>query len=166
MPLMRKPSPGGVERTETNFQRPMAGMGDQEGPMVSDSFGNPPGSDIGGRMPVGPIADRAGLDPRDNPTLGGGSGPTLRQPGGGQATPGRPMEPSPMAGGVSPGPMPFKPMGAPSPVSLTKAPRGNLYGSMGGLQGGGLGLPLDPVSDQKSDPISSLIQMLTQRGKF
>lgn len=126
---------------------------DRNPPFISDDRGMPPNELPG----PGDIAgERAGTSPRENPTLGGGV--NMRSPGG-QATPGRPMSPTPMAGSV----MPFQPMGSPSPASLTRPRSGNLYGSMGGLQGGGLGLPLDPTSNQKSDPISTLLQLLMGR---
>lgn len=80
-------------------------------------------------------------------------------------------------------PAPFQPMSQP-PSSMMTSPMGgstdqmggspdissgpmlrmnSLFGSMGGLKGGGLGVPLDPMSNQKDDPISQLIAMLGQR---
>jgi hypothetical protein len=75
------------------------------------------------------------------------------------------MSPTPMAGStMSPGgTLPFSPLSGPKPVQLVK-PRGSaLFGSMGGLQGGGLGLALDPTSDQASDPITTLMKILGGR---
>ena len=74
----------------------------------------------------------------------------------------------------SPGVMPFSPMAESmgdtdlaSPVAesrgdigVTRRAPNALFGSMGGLQGGGLGVPLDPMSNATSDPISSLIESL------
>lgn len=75
------------------------------------------------------------------------------------SVPPSPMEPTVRAG--QPGIPTFSPMPPVPGVSLAK-PRGmgSLFGSAGGLQGGGLGLPFDPVSNQKSLPIDGLIQML------
>lgn len=84
----------------------------------------------------------------------------------GNVAPRKPMEPSPMASQGSsmqapmPGVLPFKPL--PGPMMGTT--QGRLFGSMGGLKGGGLGLPLDPISDVASDPIDTLIQLLMKRG--
>jgi hypothetical protein len=49
----------------------------------------------------------------------------------------------------------------PSPAFQTpRRQRGALFGSQGGLKGGGLGVPLDPVANQQSDPIATLIKLL------
>ena len=101
-----------------------------------------------------------------------------------QATRRRPAEPSPMsgsfftAGGGREAPMggvrPFTPMGDTNGTDLASPMGGDvgvtrrspvaLFGSLGGLQGGGLGVPLDPMSNATSDPISSLIESLL-KGK-
>jgi hypothetical protein len=66
-----------------------------------------------------------------------------------------------MAGSVGPtGPQTFSPLPGARPVQMVKPMGSALYGSMGGLQGGGLGLPLDPTSDQASDPIETLMKLL------
>lgn len=103
----------------------------------------------------------AGIDPRT-----GRGDETARERGNNPVAPKKPTEPSPMASTGStmqapmPGVLPFKPLPPPqgNPVG------GGLFGSMGGLKGGGLGLPLDPVSDVASDPIDTLMQLLMKRG--
>lgn len=128
----------------------------------------------GGRLPVPPVAPEApqGPEPPAGPLplpngQGGRGGETPRErvPGATDgAVPPRPMAPSPVAGGAAnpPGLSAFSPMpgGAPG-ISLAK-PRGMgaLFGAQGGLQGGGLGLPFDPISNQKSPDISGLISLL------
>lgn len=89
--------------------------------------------------------------------------------GGAEAAPSRPRTPTPMAGSTfSPamppvgGVIPFTPMGDTSGVSLAK---GRLFGRQGGLTGGGLGVPLDPVADESQDPISTLIKLLMGGGQ-
>lgn len=66
--------------------------------------------------------------------------------------PRKPSAPTPEAGNVVPpqGVMPFNPMGS----------QRGLFGRMGGLMGGGLGVPFDPVSNAQSNPLSSLIAAL------
>jgi hypothetical protein len=122
----------------------------------------PPGQSTPFPPPGGPVvappqggAGRAGETPRD------------RQ--GSQAAPARPGTPTPMAGSTfqpevpqGPGVIPFEPL--PSTDIMGVSRRG-LFGSRGGLQGGGIGLPLDPTSNQASDPISGLIQLLLRGGK-
>ncbi len=39
-----------------------------------------------------------------------------------------------------------------------------MFGSSGGLKGGGLGMPFDPTSNQKSNPIDTLLQQLLGGG--
>jgi hypothetical protein len=108
---------------------------------------------------------RAATKPRDNPDMMGTQG-SLGM-GGAQAAPSRPRSPQPMAGSTfSPPPptggvIPFEPMGDTSGVSLA---RGRIFGKQGGLQGGGLGMPLDPMANEASDPIAMLMQLL-QGGK-
>lgn len=109
---------------------------------------------------------RGGETPRERPNPGN---PNTGY--GGVASPPRPGVPTPQAGAVSQvggstegpstaGLVPFQPLGGPSPSLLARPARRSLYGAAGGLQGGGLGVPLDPTSNQESDPISSLIQSL------
>lgn len=130
---------------------------------------NPTGEPV---MKVGPVDSAAGGGGPES----GGQGRSQMGPremfgaagAGTAATTSRPRVPTPGAGGVDPsggistgGPSPFSPMasvGGPMAVS-----RG-LFGRLGGLQGGGLGVPLDPVNDAKSDPISALIKMLQGGG--
>lgn len=93
-----------------------------------------------------------------------------------QSAPARPKVPTPEAGGVSPVQSggstgasaqlrTFAPMKGPSGdigASATPGASG-LFGAKGGLTGGGLGLPLDAVPDERSDDIYSLIQQLMAR---
>lgn len=124
---------------------------------------------------VGPIPARGGSTPRESeaerqrervPDSGGAA-----DPGGGPSfAPRKPSVPTPQAGIVQPqpGPIPFNPMdgGGMSPENLAKPLRlRGFYGSQGGLTGGGFGLPFDPISNQDSDPISSLIEQLMKSGK-
>lgn len=153
--------------------------GTRSGPMGQDFIEEGPGGFEGpAAPPPGPTSpappgddglfwdgapSRQGMTPRENPTL--------RAPSGAGAAPPMPKSPSPQAGSVSTagmgsteGVMPFAPMGGTPNVRLAKPSSQGLYGSLGGLQGGGLGLPLDPTSNQQSDPISTLIQMLSGRS--
>lgn len=131
---------------------------------------DPPQEDIpvpSGETPGG--GARGGETPREragaNEPGGTLSAPSPTAP---QATPPRPRSPQPVGGvqevpppsGVPTSPMP--PIG-PGDLSRPIAMRG-LLGSQGGLTGGGLGVPFDPVANQKSDPISSLIQLLQRRN--
>lgn len=95
----------------------------------------------------------------------GASGPNA------EASPARPRTPTPMAGssisatsggGSSEGVQPFSPMGSPDVGSMATPRSRGLYGSQGGLQGGGLGVPLDPVSNQRSNPIDMLLELLSK----
>lgn len=99
-----------------------------------------------------------------DPTRPGRGAETPRERGNTPAAPRKPMSPDPMAaaGGSTfqAGVLPFKPL----PGPMGSSPSGSLFGSMGGLKGGGLGIPLDPVSDVASDPIDTLIQLL-MRGR-
>ena len=117
-----------------------------------------------------PQPGRGGETPREREDSKGDV--SLRTLGGSSmAAPPRPKTPTPMAGSTfSPGAAqppsgvtPFNPMRGPSPVGMARS-QGQMYGALGGLKGGGLGLPLDPISDQQSDPISTLMQLL-QKGR-
>ena len=91
-----------------------------------------------------------------------------------QATPSRPRAPQPMAGGVSqaqsgsapppsPGLIPFQPMESSTADMSIAGPQlamSRLFGSQGGLKGGGLGVPMDPMSNQLSDPITDLLKKI------
>jgi hypothetical protein len=89
------------------------------------------------------------------------SEPARRAPGdGAQATPPRPMSPTPMAGASAPAVAP--PMQGGAPLSSLASPaRRGLFGGTGGLTGGGLGVPGDGAGPG-NDPISALIQQLLQ----
>lgn len=112
-------------------------------------------------------------------TSGGGSSPS-GAPSGNQATLRRPSEPTPAAASpAQPSIMPFQPLASPPPsamaapveskplgspdVSRLSPGKSSYFGSMGGLKGGGLGVPLDPLSNQSSDPIDSLLSMLKNK---
>lgn len=92
--------------------------------------------------------------------------------GKGSPTPSRPSTPTPMAGSVQGGGggvIPFEPLEDTlnegmdlSPIGGEPAKLRGLLGSAGGLQGGGLGVPFDPVADEKSDPIALLMELLSQ----
>lgn len=110
------------------------------------------------------------------PTMGGGPAPA---PSPTQPTPTRPIEPTPGAGHPSGGPgggggggvVPFEPLPPSGPMSGSPVFGGGgaqlrgLLGSQGGLSGGGLGLPFDPVADEKSDPIALLMAQLMGQGQ-
>lgn len=142
------------------------GGGDEVGPM-SDGGAEVPDK---GKIP-GMHEGRFGESPRERPQPGlGGGGPHGGPPQlGAVPTPPGPTEPVPM-GGLMPPPMePFAPMPSQDPGSLINPAgagpqRRSLFGSMGGLKGGGLGVPLDPVSNQESDPITMLLQKLRGGG--
>jgi hypothetical protein len=129
-------------------------------PSPLQEFGVPPEAPMPEGEYQGPQERLPGssTQPRNNPTLGGG--PQLRPIGGGNATAPQPMSPTPQAGAVTPQP----PMGGgPDLASLASPARRGLYGSSGGLQGGGLGVPGSGGGDE--DPISALIQqLLANRG--
>lgn len=156
------------------------GPGQDQGPFDG------PGGDFPGTIPHGgitgnPEVDPGGITDPSNPTEIGGQGgmtggPSPGQPSRGSesprerqgtAVPRRPMEPTPMAGSASPasgGLQPFQPMGSPSVGSMATPRLRGLFGSSGGLQGGGLGVPLDPTSNDASPDISSLIAQLLKGG--
>lgn len=115
--------------------------------------------------PIPPDVDPAhgseGPRERNNFNGAGGNNPIMGP--GITATPRRPTEPTSMAGSTSPaGIIPFNPMGSPDIGGMAKPMLRGLYGSAGGLKGGGLGTPLDPISNDQSDPISDLIKLLSQ----
>jgi hypothetical protein len=109
------------------------------------------------------------------PPAGGPGGPSPMGQGnasGGVATPQMPMYPSPQAGSTSMATggstdqsgstaAAFHPLPSPAMGMMTSARR-SLYGKAGGLLGGGLGAQ-DTTSNNVSDPISSLIQILQKR---
>lgn len=141
-------------------------------------LGTKPGAPAPSGTSVGlPTQDAGGFDP----SIGGGADPArsgesprereMSKMGGAGVAPRRPSSPSIGAGASfqsgasSDGPQgvkPFSPMGSADVGMLASPARRGLYGRAGGLQGGGLGVPLDPTSDQESDSIESLIQALMQ----
>lgn len=114
------------------------------------------------------IPSRGGETPRESPQ-GVPTTPSAPKPGelhtGTSATPPMPTAPTPAPNGST-----FNPISGGNSVGPLLSPmssqRRGLYGALGGLKGGGLGVPLDPTSNQASDPISGLISMLeSQLGK-
>lgn len=91
--------------------------------------------------------------------------PPTPTPQAGQASIGSPAPDAPQqAQGAMPSPqgvIPFSPISGPAPADAATPRLRGLYGSAGGLQGGGLGVPFN--SAQSSDPITGLIQMLMQQ---
>jgi hypothetical protein len=111
------------------------------------------------RAPGGEAGGLPGLDSGGDQPGGMPGGPA----GGPQASPAQPRSPASRSG--MPGLMPFKPLPTAGQSSQLTSPRlRGLYGSAGGLQGGGLGLPLDPVSNQASDPLELIMSLLKGRG--
>ena len=130
--------------------------------------------------------DRIGVQPRP---VSGPSNPTAAPPGqhvgtfGGNdnASPPQPNTPTPQAGSSTM--IPFEPMSSAPNVSLVQpqtqtsyaaspnmgssaTPRlRGLFGGQGGLTGGGLGVPLDPISNSTSDPIDTLLSSLTSKRR-
>lgn len=107
-----------------------------------------------------------GVTPPGAGTIEGAQSGESPRERGASATLRRPSAPSPMAGSTfqagTPAPqgvMPFQPMDG-ADASMLAHPAGSLFGKAGGLQGGGLGLPLDPTSNQASDPIQLLMKLL------
>ena len=100
--------------------------------------------------------ERGGETPRERQSSQSLPGPM----GGSAATPDRPMSPTPLAG--LPPVQVTNPLPKPSPTALTSTMRGlgGHFGGQSGLTGGGFGLPFDPTSNNKSDPILTLLQKL------
>jgi hypothetical protein len=156
---------------EPTFGARSGGFVGEAGPAADDSgrVGETPREreEVRTRMPAPDVN-------RDEPKA---SGPgeqvgTYNEPG---ATPPRPRTPSPQAGqsqvqapppaAPSGGLMPFSPLPSPSVGSMATPRLRGLYGSQGGLTGGGLGVPLDPQSNQASDPIETLLSTLTSKRR-
>jgi hypothetical protein len=140
-------------------------MGGNDAGMTPPPAGMTPAPPQTGEPPDVSQEGRSETTPRENQPPQGAAPVT--------STPKKPAEPSPMAGSsFQPPPIqgvqPFAPLPSQPGVSLAKSRSQALYGSSGGLQGGGLGVPFDPVSDAQSDPISGLLQMLmkSKRGLF
>jgi hypothetical protein len=150
VPLRRVPGAGGGDFRvpfDDDMRLPVGGGGqlpaDDAEPMGDfESVNHDPGHEF--------IPSRGGETPREGQQGGGG---------GGQATPTRPMEPQPISGQT---PIQVtQPMASASPQALTSTLRNKgAYGGPSGLTQGGFGLPFDPTSNNKSDPIQFLIQQL------
>jgi hypothetical protein len=144
---------------------PGAGGGDFRVPFDDDMrLPLQPGG--GGQLPADDAEEMAPFESINaDPTHGGTpsrNGETPREGqggGGGNATPTRPMEPQPISGQ---NPIQItQPMASASPQALTSTLRNKgVYGGPSGLTQGGFGLPFDPTSNNKSDPIQFLIQQL------
>lgn len=93
------------------------------------------------------------------------------------SAPRMPSEPTPQAGAAGPaldassGVIPFAPMAGsgpeaqvqpqgPAPVSGVSLRGSSLFGSSGGLTGGGLGIPQDPTTRANNGSIDGLIQLI------
>jgi hypothetical protein len=119
-----------------------------------------------GGMPGGPEAG-PGYDP------GAQNSETPRERES-NVTPRRPGVPTPMAGssftapsgGGGTGLLPFAPMGGPDPSQmLGSGGGGGMFGSSGGLRGGGLGVPQTGAGPAGNQDISELLQqLLSMRG--
>lgn len=140
-----------------------------------DQWGNPPsGYQPGQDYGMGGAGGSA-ESPRERAGIQGGVShlPEAPHPGGGgggiTSTPRQPATPSPAQGstfeagppdvGTMQGLQPFAPMGGPDPTTMASPRLRSIYGSQGGLQGGGLGVP-GSTSPAQNDPISQLIQQL------
>lgn len=159
-----------------DFQHIWSGRGEHTTPDFGNGYQEPswvPDTDVN--------EGKVGYSPRENfldgnqsgdgsvslrtPTGGGEGSQSGPQPGGQpdgpRAAPAQPRQPFARAGQT--GVLPFKPMNQNVGPNVTPKMT-NLFGSLGGLKGGGLGLPLDPTSNQTSDPIEGLIQLLRKGG--
>lgn len=166
---------GGPPREDAPLPGPRGGFD----PDTRDGLGGGPdetapddgfGGEGHGKGPK-PHDSQGGETPRDRPRppMGGG-GPFGPPPAPTHPTPQGPREPTPLAAGgavTPPAPMtPFQPLPSQGAAGLASphVGRRSLFGGAGGLFGGGLGNPLDPQSNDTSDPISSLIQSLLKKG--
>lgn len=158
--------PGG-EMPDTTIGPHLPGLDDAIG--TGGGPGNPYPDDPGGD--AGPKS-RSGETPRErDKTQNPGDGV-----GGTTSTPTRPDVPTSGAGSTtilrSPGDtggtdtgtgvQPFSPMQS-GEVGISSPSMRGLFGGSRGLTGGGLGVPLDPTSNQMDGGIDGLIQMLMQK---
>lgn len=127
---------------------------DGEGPFNQESEGGGILSQHDTSSAQNPEEARSGETPREGATLKRPSAPTSMA--GSTFTAGA----SQGAPGASMRPIPFAPLGSPD-VGQMVNPQGHMYGRQGGLQGGGLGLPLDPTPNEESDPINLLMKLLS-----
>jgi hypothetical protein len=151
-PKLRRPNAGG------GFEGPLPGpRPPEEDPGVGIGHGGFEGPLPGPRQPEpsGPNegTGRGSEAPRERPTV---------------PMPAGPREPTPNAGGMNP--IPFDPMGGPTPGPPPGGPGGGflspfrgVFGRSQGLQGGGLGL-MSPTAGAENIPIDTLLQMLMQKG--
>jgi hypothetical protein len=167
MPITRRPTVG------PNGEQLMTAGGDDRGmaapmPPAPEPTPAPDPATAGGGI-------RAAERPRD--LAGPGANPASLAPsqppgGGSQATPSRPMQPSPVAMGT---PQPFTPLSNPDTTQIAStqpgglasimrrgiepSPQGGaLLGRAGGLLGGGLGVP--GLGGSESNDLSSMISAL------
>lgn len=149
-----------------------------------DQWGNPPSGYIPGVTDLGqPGAGGSAETPRERQQLPGvmqGGVGSLPEPpqqhqqapspeGPITSTPRQPSAPTPAGGqtfqagppdvGTMQGLQPFAPMQGPDAISQASPKLRSLYGSQGGLQGGGLGVP-GAASAATNDPIALLLQQL------
>lgn len=97
--------------------------------------------------------------------------PGLMAPGGtsGGATPARPRSPQPEGGvftATAPGPVQGAAPAIPGIGSGMGTRLRGLFGSQGGLQGGGLGLPMQTSNNAASDPIETLLSTITSKRRI
>ena len=162
-------SPGSSNDPYEDPQVP-GGAQDDTGPQL-DELGLPTGGFHPEHAPVD--APTGGFHPEHTPPTVLGGGDPINQssePQGNQPiqAPDRPNSPTPMAG--SQGPLPSMPtVNPPMEGSGTQGSsrlRGpGLFGSQGGLQGGGVGAPMGPSNSDQSDPLSMLIKQLLSQGQ-
>ncbi len=141
-----------------DFQSPAPFPGPAPAPSTPYAPPPPPPSPVGRAAPeLPPEEARSGETPRERAQLPGGAG-------GASGAPPRPMSPTPMAGSVSQGVVPFQPLpgptGGPTAIGGSGVARRRLLGGARGLTGGGLGIAGNPINLQESDPISALIRSL------
>jgi hypothetical protein len=96
-------------------------------------------------LPKGPETSHDSESPRDR------SQTTMR----------RPMSPTPAPPNTAEL-IPFQPMGDMSANNMVQRRSPGLFGTAGGLKGGGLGLPMDPTNSAANQDVSGLLQMLMQ----
>lgn len=162
-PLANLNQPG--DQGDLPYNEPQVGY---QGPPLTAA--PPPQLEFQDRSNTGPGPDNRAPEDKAGEVNRGSYGPreNFDNMGGAEAAPSRPRTPTPMAGSTftppppTGGVIPFAPMGDTSGVSLAK---GRLFGRQGGLTGGGLGVPLDPVADEAQDPISTLIKLLMGGGQ-
>lgn len=137
------------EDQNPNPRRPVPpGMppADDEGALIEKGPGEVPPDN--GDLPEWDPKSRMGESPRERAALR------------------RPEEPTPMAGSAFvTNPIPSEPLGpSVGGIMPTRLRSRGMFGTQGGLLEGGLGEPFDPTPNNQSDPISTLISALLNKG--